>query len=139
MATDTSQITLRIVTPEEVVLEMEARSVRVPGEDGSFGVLPRHATMVALTDTGVLHVTGTDGKESVYLIHDGFCEVRDDVVTVLSRSAELPDKIDLERAERAAERARVRLREREGDLDMVRASAALRRALLREKLARLSR
>jgi len=139
MATDTSLLTLRIVTPEKVVVEMAARSVRVPGEDGSFGVLPRHATMVALTDTGTLHVRDESNQEQMFLIHDGFAEVRNNVVTILSRSAELPDQIDLERAQRAAERAREHMRGRGADVDMVRATAALRRALLREKLARLGR
>jgi F-type H+-transporting ATPase subunit epsilon len=139
MATDTSLLTLRIVTPEKVVVEMAARSVRVPGEDGSFGVLPRHATMVALTDTGTLHVRDESNQEQLFLIHDGFAEVRDNVVTILSRSAELPDQIDLERAQRAAERAREHMRGQVADVDMVRATAALRRALLREKLARLGR
>lgn len=139
MATDTSSLTLRIVTPEKVVVEMAARSVRVPGEDGSFGVLPRHATMVALTDTGTLHVRDDSNQEHLFLIHDGFAEVRDNVVTILSRSAELPDQIDLERAQRAAERARELMRGQVADVDMVRATAALRRALMREKLARRSR
>jgi len=139
MATDTSTLTLRIVTPEQVVVETPARSVRVPGEDGSFGVLPRHATMVALTDSGPLYVTDPSGQEQVYLVHDGFAEVRNNVVTILSRSAELPEQIDLARAERAAKRARERIHDRVDDVDMVRASAALRRALLREKLARRSR
>jgi len=127
---------LRIVSPEGAVVERDVVSVQVPGEGGSFGVLPRHAPLVALTGSGVLSAKTAEGSRIEYLIHDGFAEVRDDVVTVLTRSAEDPAKIDLERAAKAAERARERLRLHAGDVDQARAVAALRRALMREKVAR---
>jgi len=129
-------LTLRIVSPEGSVVETEAVSVRVPGEGGSFGVLPRHASMVSLTDSGLLSARTPDGRTLEFLIHDGFAEVRDDVVTVLTRSAEDPAAIDLERAAEAAQRARDHLRAEAADMDSARAVAALRRALMREKVAR---
>lgn len=129
-------LTLRLVSPAGSIVETAAVSVRVPGEGGSFGVLPRHAPLVALTDSGLLTARTPDGRELQYLIHDGFAEVRDDVVTVLTRSAEDPAAIDLERAAQAAERARKHLRADAADVDHARAVAALRRALMREKIAR---
>lgn len=129
-------LTLRIVSPDGSVVETPAASVRVPGEGGSFGVLPRHASMVALTDSGLLTARTPDGRTLEFLIHDGFVEVRDDVVTVLTRSAEDPAAIDLQRAAEAAERARNFLRAEASDVDHARAVAALRRALMREKVAR---
>lgn len=127
---------LRIVTPEQVLLETAVKRVRFPGADGLFGVLPRHAAMVSLSESGLLAATAEDGRELEYVVHDGFVEVRDDVVTVLTRSAEAPAEIDLERARQAAERARARVRSRSADFDLVRATAALRRALTRERYAR---
>lgn len=129
-------LTLRIVSPEGAVVETQAVSVRVPGEGGSFGVLPRHAPLVALTDSGLLTARTPDGRTLEFLIHDGFAEVRDDVVTILTRSAEDPAAIDLERAADAAARARDNLRAEASDVDHARAVAALRRALMREKVAR---
>jgi F-type H+-transporting ATPase subunit epsilon len=129
-------LTLRIVSPDGSVVETQALSVRVPGEGGSFGVLPRHASMVALTDSGLLIARTPDGRTLEFLIHDGFVEVRNDVVTVLTRSAEDPAAIDLQRAADAAERARSNLRAEASDVDHARAVAALRRALMREKVAR---
>jgi F-type H+-transporting ATPase subunit epsilon len=122
-------LTLRIVSPDGSVVETQALSVRVPGEGGSFGVLPRHASMVALTDSGLLIARTPDGRTLEFLIHDGFVEVRNDVVTVLTSSAEDP-------AADAAERARSNLRAEASDVDHARAVAALRRALMREKVAR---
>lgn len=130
-----STLTLKVVSPEGVLVEAEATSVQFPGEDGLFGVLPRHAAMTSLTESGLLRARLADGQELEYLIHDGFAEVRDNVVTVLTRSAEKPEEIDLERAKAAVERARERIRTRQIDVDLVRAQLALRRALLRERLA----
>ncbi len=132
----TRTLTLRIVSPEGTILETQAVSVQVPGEGGSFGVLPRHAPLAALTDSGLLKARTPDGKALEFLIHEGFAEVRNDVVTVLTRSAEDPAKIDLERAAQSAERARERMRSQAAEADNARAIAALRRALMREKVAR---
>lgn len=126
-----STLTLRIVTPSATVLEAEVNGVRFPGEDGSFGVLPRHATMLSLTDSGLIVGRMTTGEEVSYLVHDGFAEVRDNVLTILTRSAEKPGEIDMDRARAASERARERLSARKSDLDATRAEAALRRSLMR--------
>ena len=130
-----STLTLKVVSPEGVLIEAEANSVQFPGEDGLFGVLPRHAAMTSLTESGLLRARLTDGQELEYVIHDGFAQVRDNVVTVLTRSAEKLDEIDLERAQAAVQRARERMSAKQIDVDLVRAQMALRRALLRERLA----
>lgn len=137
MATATT-LKLRIVTPESVLLEEQVKSVRFPGEDGSFGILPRHASMLSLSESGLLVAKRESGETLEYIIHDGFVEVRNNVVTVLTRAGERPDEIDLERAKQAAGRAKDRLRGAKVDVDMIRAQAALRRALMRERLARRS-
>ena len=129
---------LRVVSPERILLEAEVSAVRFPGEDGSFGVLPRHAAMVALTESGPLQARTAAGEELEFLIHDGFAAVRDNVLTVLTRSAEKPGEVDLDRAKQAAERARERIRNDRTKIDYVRAVSALRRAIAREKYGRRS-
>ncbi|MDP7063285.1 MAG: ATP synthase F1 subunit epsilon [Planctomycetota bacterium] len=136
MSTTATTMTLRIVSPDATILDAQVKSVQVPGEDGLFGVLPRHATMVSLTDSGLLRAVGADGEVFEYLIHSGFVEVRNNEVTILSRSAEKTEDIDLARAQRAAKRARDIMRSDMAELDLTRALAALRRAMIREKLAR---
>lgn len=128
-------LTLRVITPERVALDRSVASVRLPGLDGSIGVLPRHAPMIAALDTGLLRFRATPGgPEEVLFVSGGFAEVRGDTLRVVSEAGEKPEEIDVERAREAEERARERIAEQRVDgqpIDMLRAEAALRRALMR--------
>ena len=117
-------------------MDEDVLSVQVPGEDGSFGILPRHASMTALTDSGLLKVITANNEVVELIIHDGFAQIKGNVVTVLTRSAENPQDIDLNRAREAAKRAQKRLGGDRKEYDSLRAQASLRRALMREKLSR---
>lgn len=133
-------LTLRVITPERIVLDTTAREVKFPGVDGSMGVLPRHAPMVAALDAGDLSWTDADGRIHHQFVAGGFAEVRANTVRLVTESSEPATAIDAERAARAAERARERLRTRrveEGteEFDVLRAEAALRRALMRSFVA----
>ena len=86
-------LTLKVVSPQGVLLETEAVSVQFPGEDGSFGILPRHAAMTSLTESGLLRARTAQGEQIEYVIHDGFAQVRNNVVTVLTRSAACSSKV----------------------------------------------
>ncbi len=71
-------------------------------------------------------------------IAGGFAEVRDNTVRIVTEASEPPSDIDVERASRAAERARHRLDSHSaegGSLDLLRAQYALQRAMLRMKVA----
>lgn len=128
-------LTLRVITPERIALDRSVASVRLPGLDGSIGVLPRHAPMIAALDAGLLRFRTTPGgPEEVLFISGGFAEVRDDTLRVVSEAGEKPEEIDEERAREAEKRARERLAVGKVDgepLDLLRAEAALRRALKR--------
>jgi F-type H+-transporting ATPase subunit epsilon len=134
------ELTLRIITPERVVLDTTAASVRVPATDGSMGIFPRHAGMVAALDGGVLSYK-SGGREERLFISGGFAEVRSNTVRILTSAGEKPSEIDLERAKAAEERARERLKPRRTDLtaeeatiDIARAQASLLRAIQRLKV-----
>ncbi|MAE29266.1 MAG: ATP synthase F1 subunit epsilon [Planctomycetota bacterium] len=132
------QITLRIITPEAVVLDRTVSSVKFMALDGSMGVLPGHAPMVTALGPGELVADG-EGQSEHYFVSGGFAEVAGGTLRVVSDACERPSDIDVERAGQAAERARTRLKERRvGDaetFDLLRAEASLRRALMRQNLA----
>lgn len=49
---------LEIVTPEEVLLSDEVKSVTVPGINGAFQLLDHHAPIVSLLQEGFVKVEG---------------------------------------------------------------------------------
>jgi F-type H+-transporting ATPase subunit epsilon len=132
-------ITLRVITPERVVLDTTVDSLTFPALGGSMGVLRGHAPLVAALGIGELAFRDAAGQESGLFVAGGFAEVRNDTVRVVTEASESPSSIDLDRAEAAAIRARARLDEARTvpgeDIDLVRAQFALQRALVRQRLA----
>jgi F-type H+-transporting ATPase subunit epsilon len=126
-------LTLRVITPDRIALDQSVASVRLPALDGSIGVLPRHAPMIAALDAGLLRYrTEPGGREQALFVSGGFAEVRGETLRVVSEAGEKPEEIDEERAREAEQRARERLSVKPGDaIDLLRAEAALRRALMR--------
>jgi len=126
------EITLRVITPDRIVLDTTASSVRIPAVDGSMGILPRHAQMVAALDVGLL-LYRHGSEESALFVSGGFVEVKDNTVRVVSEAGERPEEIDEERAREAEARARQRIEEgrRDVQIDVLRAEISLRRAQAR--------
>lgn len=124
-------IKLEIVTPEKITYSEEIEFLEAPAIDGLIGILPRHAPLVTALDIGVLNITRKEGKKIQISISQGFMEVKPDQINVVVRTAELPEEIDVERAERARERAQKRLESDDEKIDAARAEAALERALAR--------
>ncbi len=127
------RLVVRVITPERIVVDTPARSLRVPATDGSMGIFPRHAGMVAALEPGLLSIRLDGGMEEEMFVAGGFAEVRGDTVRVLTAAGEKVSEIDVERARAAERRARERLARRGGsdEIDHARALAALRRALAR--------
>ena len=126
-------LTLRVITPDRIVLDCQASSVRLPGVDGSIGVLPRHAHMVAAVDVGPLLYVENGARKELF-VSEGFAEVSNNTLRVVCEAGELPEEIDAARARQAEQRARERLaavRSSGEPIDVLRAEMALRRALLR--------
>ena len=137
----TGELTLRVITPDHIVLDTTAASIQAPGVDGLLGILPRHAPMVASLDIGLLTFR-QGGKQEAIFVSGGFLEVRDNTVRVVSEAGERPEEIDEERAAAAEKRARERLERGRsmtgGEIDLLRAELALRRASKRLRAKRYS-
>ena len=126
---------LEIATPSRLIVSTEVDEVVAPGTEGYFGVLPGHAAFLTTLGAGeVMYRKGT--QEHHLVVMGGFAEVRDDRVIILAERAELPEEIDVPRAERARQRAEQRLAGRspagaQEEIDYTRALAALARATAR--------
>jgi F-type H+-transporting ATPase subunit epsilon len=119
------------MAPDHLLFEGRVQGLVAPGVEGRFGVLARHAPMVAELGPGVFAVVDAEGQRRHFALSSGFLEVRRDGVTALADAAEAALEIDPGRARAALERARRRLQSRAPDVDTARAEAALRRALAR--------
>ena len=124
------KLELDIVTPERRVLAEEVHEVIVPGTDGYMGVRPGHAPLMAVLQVGELTYRDDSGQH-VMAVSGGHVEVLRTSVTVLAATAEKADEIDVERAQKAQQRAEQRLKSPDADTDVVRAQIALARALNR--------
>ena len=119
---------LSIVTPEEIFYENEVTSLIAPGSEGYLGVLTNHAPLITGLVPGKLTVKDTDNQEVNFATSGGFMEVLKNQVTILADSIEFVKDIDVERAKKALQRAKERLRSKEKEIDIPRAVAAMKRA-----------
>lgn len=126
---------LDIVTPERMVYSNDQVSMVIARAiDGETGILPNHAPLVTALEIAPLRIKHGDTETQIFL-GGGFMDVQDNKVVILASVAELPDEIDVKRAEEAKLRAEARLQNPSPDTDLQRAEAALRRALVRIKVA----
>jgi F-type H+-transporting ATPase subunit epsilon len=138
-----AKLILEIVTPDRALLREEVDEVVVPGSQGEFGVLPGHTPLLSMLKIGELWYR--QGPERHYLaIAFGFVEVLPDRVTVLAQVGEREREIDVQRAERAKQRAEQRLAQAQPhltqvDFDIERARIALMKSLLRLQVASRAR
>jgi F-type H+-transporting ATPase subunit epsilon len=130
-----TQIQLEVVTPERELVHESALSLSVPAKNGYLGILPGHAPLLSELQPGELTYIGDHVSHSLS-VSWGFIEVLPERVIVLAQTAERAEEIDVERAERAKQRAEDRLRNvMATDIDFERARAALMRALARLQAA----
>ena len=81
---------LSIVTPAGKIFDNTVESLVAPGLMGSFGVLARHAPMVAQVNKGILTVRNETQEEKYFAIGSGILEVSgDNKVLLLSGYANL--------------------------------------------------
>jgi len=135
-----ARIRCEVVTAERTVFQDEVDMVVAPGIEGQLGILPHHAPLMTSLTYGEL-IIHREGREDEYIaIGGGFLEVGPEHVTILADSAERAGEIDEARAEEARRRAEELMAQKQReDVDFVRAEAALRRSMLRLKVARRKR
>lgn len=128
-------LTVSVVTPDGQVLEDNYEMLSCKAESGELGILPGHIPLVAPLTINALRLKREDTTDFI-AVNGGFLEVRPDKVTVLAESAEKATDIDVERAERAKERAAQLLESKEAEIDIMRAKLALNRAINRIEVAK---
>ena len=124
---------LHVITPEERFYDGEVSMVELTTTEGNIGIYPNHIPLTAVVAPGVLKIhEGSEVKEAALM--SGFITILPESVTIMAETVEWPDEIDFNRAEEARIRAERRLASKDGNLDVLRAEMALKRALVRLEL-----
>jgi F-type H+-transporting ATPase subunit epsilon len=89
-------IAFDLVSPERLLLSVDAQMVTIPGSDGYMGVLRGHEPLITTLRAGMIDVLGLDGSDSRYFIRGGFADVGADKVTVLAEEAIPMSEMDLQ-------------------------------------------
>jgi F-type H+-transporting ATPase subunit epsilon len=126
---------LDIVTPERLVYSEDVDVVTIPTIEGEIGILANHTPIVSVIASGELKIK-KDGEVNYIAISGGFVQFMKNKATILADAAERAEEIDMNRAEKARERAKKLLSEKQIDkIAQADALAALQRSLIRIRVA----
>lgn len=129
-----AKLRLEIVTPENPTYAGEVDAIIAPGIVGQFTVLPNHAPMMTMLESGELCLRDS-GEEVFIALAGGYLEVLDNKVIILADAAERAEEIDAARADAAKKRAEEQLKKPLAGAELFAAEAALRRSLARLKVS----
>ncbi|MCC3773983.1 F0F1 ATP synthase subunit epsilon [Streptomyces sp. UNOB3_S3] len=100
-----AELHVELVAADRSVWSGEATLVIARTPSGDIGVMPGHQPLLGVLQSGPVTIKTKDGVV-VAAVHGGFISFADDKLSLLAEIAELADEIDVERAERALERAK---------------------------------
>ena len=78
---------LEILTPEHRVYSGNVYGIQLPGIEGSFEILDKHAHMIATLGKGKMKILKEKNQAELYEITSGFVEVLNNKATVLIEGA----------------------------------------------------
>ena len=134
-----SELHLRVVTPDRTIVDRKVASVSFVGTDGRYGILPRHAPlMTGIAQSGTATIVETDGKSDEMFVSDCFAHVQHKVLTLVCEAGEFAHEIDMDRVKAKEQEAREKMANLDKlSAEFLKAEASLRKALARERLARV--
>lgn len=74
---------LSVLTPDSEYFNGPIKSIKVPGVNGQFQVLAKHAPIVSALSEGEVTVAEENGKKTKFYIKSGFIEVLNDKIALL--------------------------------------------------------
>ncbi len=91
--------TFELVSPERVLLSVEAEQVELPGVDGDMTVMAGHAPVVSTLRPGTV-VARAAGNKTAIFVQGGVADIRGSAVVVLAEKAFATDDVDVRQVER---------------------------------------
>lgn len=78
---------LDILSPEQKIFSGDVYGIQLPGIEGSFEILEKHAPMIASLGAGKMKVLTTKTNSQLFEITGGFAEVKNNKISVMIESA----------------------------------------------------
>jgi len=124
-----SELNVSVVAVDRSIWVGQAKSIVAKTPEGEIGILPGHEPVLSLLVNGVVRIESTEGAKVAVAVHGGFVAMDSDNVRILAEVAELSSDIDIDRAQKALDKARA------AGEDSPEALAAVHRAETRLKAA----
>ena len=122
---------VHILAADEGFYEGPCQSISVPTTTGMYGVLAHHTNVILAIVPGTLRYRCEGEDEKLAAVSAGLMKVENGEVLILVDSAERPEEIDANRAQRAADRAKEELLQKKSIQEYRMAQSNLARALSR--------
>ena len=129
-----NEFDLQIVTPDGLLFDGKAQKIILRTSEGDVGILANHANYVAALSIGVARVFTADGEKKGACA-GGMVSVTDGVARVVASTFEWGENIDVERAEKAREKAETRISSASDYYEHNLAEIKLKKSLARLKAA----
>jgi F-type H+-transporting ATPase subunit epsilon len=97
--TNTGLLTVRLVTPDRVLLDATAEAVELPAMSGYIEALYGHAPLLSELGAGEVRLHGGTSGDQKFFVAWGFVEVLPERVTILAETALHPEEIDRNEAQ----------------------------------------
>ncbi len=120
------KVAFELVSPERLLLSQEVDMIVVPGDEGDFGVLTRHAPMISTLRPGVIQVHDGGSVTEQIFVAGGFAEVTPTRCTVLAQEALAVGEIDRAGTEQRLSDARDDLLDAKDEVEKVAAEQQIK-------------
>lgn len=127
---------LKIISSRKVFYDGPCHCLIIPGLDGEQAIMAKHSEMIVAVRTGEMRLQAEENGDWQYaVVGQGFCQVAHNRATLLADEVELPEELDVRRAQEELENARELMRQKQSAKEYHMTQAAMARALVRLKEA----
>ena len=123
-------LNVRVITPDRVVWDASTEELILPSSTGQLGILTEHAPLLTALDIGVVRLK-TGGNWTSIVLMEGFAEVEDNKITILSNGAEEGSNIDRTVAQAELEKVTLLVDQASTKKEKIEATLELRKAKAR--------
>ncbi|MFH0255594.1 F0F1 ATP synthase subunit epsilon [Vibrio rumoiensis] len=130
---------LDIVSAEKKLFSGTVESFMVTGSEGELGIYPGHTPLLTAIKPGMVRLVKQHGHEEIIYVSGGMVEVQPGTATVLADTAIRGEDLDAAKAEEAKRKAEENIQNQHGDIDFVKATSDLAKAIAQLRVIELTR